>query len=278
MYHILVVGAGYTGSRIAAYFSSKKQKVWAVTRTGTRNPEFEKAGITPVIADLTQPETLTAIPPAHFIVICPAPDEGSEENYRKIYLEGIQNFLNSRKLKPRPSLVLYISSTAVWRQRAGDWVDETTHPDADTEKGKILIQAENSVLNSGYPAVVFRLAGIYGPERNRLRSLMEGQATQSDDGYMNMIHVDDVVRAVPILFKKGEPGQVYTGVDDCPVSRTDFYKELGELSGSKKDFFFSGGLAGKRCRNSKLKSLGFEFQYPTFLEGYRSLLDKSNKV
>ena len=278
MYHVLVVGAGYTGSRIARYFKDQKQKVWAVTRTGKRNDEFEKGGITPVIADLTRTETLAAIPPVHFIVLCPAPDEGSEENYRKIYIEGIQNFLHSRVGKPRPSFILYISSTAVWRPREGGWVDENTAPDPETEKGRILAQAEKNILESGYPSAVFRLAGIYGPGRNRLRVLESGKISQEENSYMNMIHVDDVVRAVPVLFKKGAIGEVYTGVDDRPVLRSDFYRELGELTGKKVDFNFLGSSGGKKCRNTKLKMLGFEFLYPTFREGYESLLNKTNNL
>ena len=272
MYHILVVGAGYAGSRIAHYFKDQKQKVWAVTRTERRNVEFEKNGIQPIIADLTQPETLEVIPPAHFIVLCPAPDEGSEENYRKIYIDGIQNFLDSLKNKPRPSLILYLSSTAVWRSREGGWVDEMIAPDPDTEKGRILVQAERNILESGYPAVVFRLSGIYGPGRNRLQVLESGKISQEENSYMNRIHVEDVIRAVPVLFKKGEAGQVYTGVDDSPILSSDFYKELSELTGKKMDLNFPEQASGKRCRNTKLKSLGFEFLYPTFREGYESLL------
>ena len=272
MYQILVVGAGYTGSRIAAHFKSQKQKVTVVTKTGRRSAEFEGNGIHHVTADLTRPETLELIPPAHFIVICPAPDEGTEENYREIYIEGIRNFLESLKKNPKPFFILYISSTSVWRPRAGEWVDETIPPDPETEKGRILVQAEKNILDSGFPSAVFRLSGIYGPGRNRLKNLESGKAIGEENSYMNMIHVEDIARVVPVLFKKGELGQVYTGVDDRPVLRSDFYKELAELTGRKVDFKFSENPGGKRCRNTKLKSLGFEFLYPTFREGYKSFI------
>lgn len=272
MYRILVVGAGYTGSRIAFYFKEKKQKVWALTRTGKRNPEFEAAGIEPVTADLTRPETLTDLPTVNFIVLCPAPDEGTEENYRKIYIDGVRNFLNALKNKPAPSFILYISSTSVWRPRAGGWVDEKTPPDPETEKGRILAEAEKNVLESGFPSAVFRLSGIYGPGRNRLKFLGSGKLPPEENSYMNMVHVEDIARAVPVLFKSAEPGQVYTGVDDRPVLRSDFYRELAGLTGKKIDFNFKGGAEGKRCRNDRLKGLKFEFQYPTFMEGYASFL------
>lgn len=274
MYRILVAGAGYTGSRIAFYFSEKKQKVWALTRTGILNQKFEESGIRPIVADLTRPETLCDLPDVNFIVIATAPDEGTEENYRAIYLDGVRNLLASYRQKQGQPFILYISSTAVWRARGGEWVDETAPPDPETEKGRILAEAEKNVLESGFPSAVFRLAGIYGPGRNRLKSLESGKVPAGEDAYMNMIHVDDIVRAVPVLLKSAETGHVYTGVDDRPVLRSDFYRELAELTGKKLDFSFKGPGEGKRCRNDKIKALKFEFLYSTFREGYESFLKR----
>ncbi len=272
MYHIQIVGAGYTGSRIAFDFMAKKQKVWAVTRTVERHPEFTQAGITPLAADLTQPETLEKLPPAHFIVICPSPETRTPADYRKIYLEGVGNYLRALKAKSRPSLILYLSSTGVWRDRQGEWMDESMPPDADHERGKILAQAEEQVLASGFPAVVFRLAGIYGPERNRLAAFKAGKWPQSrENGWMNLIHVEDIVRAVPVLFKSAKTGEIYTGVDDGPVLKSDFAAFLAEKTGVKPAFAMDDGRSGKRCSNQKLKSLGFQSLYPTFREGYSKL-------
>lgn len=269
MYHILVAGAGYAGSRIASHFIEKKQKVWALTRTGARNAEFLAQGITPVTADLAKSETLAQIPPAHFIVLCPAPDGHGEADYRRVYLDGISNLLKSLAGKPKPFFILYLSSTSVWKDRDGGWVDESEAPDAGTEKGKILIEAERQVLGSGYPSAVFRLAGIYGPGRNRIAFLKAGKnPEQTRDGWMNLIHVDDIVRAVPVLFKKGKEGEIYTGADDCPVLRSEFYPWLASYLGMERKFSFSPPPEGKRCRNAKLKALGFEFLYPDFKKGY----------
>ncbi len=273
MYHIQIVGAGYTGSRIAFDFISKKQKVWAVTRTDRRHAEFRQAGITPLIADLTRPETLESLPPAHFVVICPAPDGRTENDYRKIYLEGTAHFLKSLKNKPRPNFILYLSSTAVWRERGGEWVDESIPADADSEKGKILKAAEGQILNCGIPSAVFRLSGIYGPERNRLEALKAGKWPENpENGFVNMIHVTDIVRAVPVLFKSAQSGEIYTGVDDEPVLRSDFYGWLSAKTGFSSGFKFDSSCSGKRCRNLKLKSIGFRPLYPTFREGYQSFL------
>lgn len=271
MYNILVVGAGYLGTAIAREFKSKKQRVYAVTRSQEKAAAFEKEEILPVLADLNQPETLKAIPAAHFIIISVAPDISDETNYRKIYLEGIQNFLQSRAKLPRPYLVVLISSTSVWKDQNGGWVDENEPADADTEKAKILMASEKLVLESGLPAVIFRLSGIYGPGRNRLVSKRVPAAEH--DGYMNMIHVEDAAKAVQVLFKTAKEGSVILGTDEEPVLRSEFYRWLAEKTGQAfPQIDQKAPLTGKRLRNQKLKDLGFKFQYPTFRQGYEGFL------
>ncbi len=128
MYTIQVVGAGYVGMRIARFFALKKQKVFALTRSAAKVEVMKKDGIQPIVADLTRPETLNAVPPAHFIVICPAPDETSEQAYEAVYLRGIQNYLNAIRANPKPFLIVYLSSTGVWRDQTGEVFDETVEP------------------------------------------------------------------------------------------------------------------------------------------------------
>lgn len=276
MYSIQIVGAGYVGTEIARFFKAKGQKVSAIMRTETRRPVFEKEGILPLVADLTRIETLEKIPPAHFIVLCPAPSEHDELSYRRIYLEGIRNFLDSQRRRPSPYLIVYLSSTSVWRQCSGGWVDESVAADPDNAKSRILLEAEDELLHSGFPVVIFRLAGIYGPGRNRLSAFREGPGRSvCRDYYMNRIHRDDIVRAVSVLFKKAKEGSVYTGVDDQPVLYSEFSCWLGSRLGIPNP-----GLKleqavppdGKRCRNRRLKELGFQFQYPTYREGYEALI------
>jgi nucleoside-diphosphate-sugar epimerase len=277
MYTILVVGAGYVGSEIATYFKDKKQKVYGLTRNIGSAISLEKKGIQPIIADLSKAHALEAIPDAHFVVLSVAPDESTEDDYRKTYLEGICNFLESRRNKLRPNLIVYLSSTSVWKDRAGDWVEEATPPDADSEKAKILIAAEDQVLNSGFPSIVFRLGGIYGPHRNRIKAIESGLWPKSgeNEGYMNLIHRDDIVNAIPLLFKKAELGQVYSGVDNEPVLRSEFYRWICEQTEKEKTVDFNQEkITEKRCSNKKIKALGYDFLYPSFREGYASLFSE----
>lgn len=274
MYRILVVGAGYTGSAIARYFKEKKQVVYGLVRTAQSAAKLEACGVIPIVADITRPETLTQLPQVNFTVLSAAPHEGTEEGYRNIYLRGTLNVLEALQKKSKPLLTVFLSSTSVWKERLGDWLDESVPPDTETEKGRILAAAEDRFLHSGFPAIVFRLSGIYGPGRNRLEKFSSGMWPEpGPDRYMNMIHRDDIVRAMPVLFKKGKEGEIYLGSDDSPALYSEVCRWLsGNIPRSKPLPAFSGPTAGKRFKNSKLKSLNFEFLYPDFRAGYGSFL------
>ena len=290
MYHILIAGAGYAGSAIARNFLAKKQKIFTLTRSEKKSEVFRAQGAHPLCMDLTQPETLKQLPAAHFIVFAAAPDISDEANYRSIYLEGLSNLLEAVKRNPRPHLFLHLSSTSVWRERAGGWVDETVPADPDTEKGKILLEAEQRVLSAGIPAVILRLAGIYGPGRNRLSR--KAAPAQEPLRWMNMIHVEDIAQAIQPLFKSAREGGIYTAVDDEPVLNRTFYEWLRAHTGVSKPrepaegvglrhaqtgadmpaLKDTGTTEGKRVSNQKLKSLNWKPQYPTFRQGYEELL------
>ncbi len=277
MYHILVAGAGYTGSAIARFFTAKKQKVYAITRSPEKARQLETQGIFPKVMDITRSETLKSLPAAHFVVIAVAPDQRDEESYRRIYVEGVSNLLNAIRKNPRPFLVIYLSSSGVWADQKGEWVDEYTAAVPEDRRGRILLEAENKILASGAPAVIFRLAGIYGPERTRLSDFDLPAAREAvAPRWMNMIHVEDVARAMPVLFKKAQEGTIYTGVDDAPVASPDFYRWLAAEIQKPIPFKFTAEApAGKRIKNIGLKSLGFSFQYPSFREGYAEILARA---
>jgi len=275
MYRILVVGGGYVGSAVVAYFRSKNQKVWVTTRSNEKAKQFELLGAQPIVCDLTKPQTLSAVPDVQFVVIAVAPDSRDPENYRKVYIEGAGNLLSRLKQNPIAPFVVYISSTGVFPDVAGEWVDENMQLKPDSERSGILLQAEEQVLKSGLPAVIFRLGGIYGPGRNQIQNLKSGKWPESsEDEYVNLIHLDDVVGGVMALFKHAEAGQVYIGADDEPAKRSELLAWLSGQLGieNRAKFDIDGKISGKRCRNAKLKSLGFQFKFPSFKKGYESLI------
>lgn len=275
MYHILIVGAGYIGEAAARFFAARGQKVHALMRNAERAEALRASGIHAFTADLQDPSTLHSLPDANFIVLAAAPDERSSEAYRGLYLNGNRNFLEAYRRRLPPSLLVYLSSTGVWGRSASGWIDEDSPVEPDHERSRILFEAEKQIFESGYPSVVFRLSGIYGPGRNRIRNVLDGDfPDRNEDVYLNMIHRDDIVEALPVLFNRAEIGRVYLGVDDLPVARSALYAWLcGELGRPVFACREGVSLSGKRCRNRRLKQLGFSLRFPDFRAGYRGILE-----
>lgn len=279
MYRIQVAGAGYLGARIAGFFRAQNQKVSVLIRDPSRNEDFARKGILPYAVDLTRPETLKLVPPADFNIISVAPDESTEKAYEDIYLKGVRNYLNHLSAQPRkPRLIVYISSTAVWKDGQGESVNEDTPAEPHHRKSEILLEAEKQILESGFPAIILRLSGIYGPGRNRLKPLLaKTWPSDTHDRYMNMIHADDVAPMLPVLFNGADLGQVYIVSDDEPVKRSDFLAWLCPKIGAEIPPVDSGHVTGKQIRNQKLKSMGIQLKYPTFREGYEMILRNSKE-
>jgi len=289
MYTIQIIGAGYTGTKIAEFFVAKKQKVFALTRSPEKARLFSEQGIQPMIADLTLPETLIQIPPAHFVVICPAPDtvappsaaapqpRNTEAAYEAIYLKGIGHYLNAIRRNPKPLMIVYLSSTGVWQDQTGDFFDETVSPEPRSAQARILVEAEKQILNCGMPAAVLRLSGIYGPGRNRLQAFREKKwPLATGDRWMNLMHVEDIAAAMPVFFKNAKEGEIYLGTDDEPVLCSTLAEWLAEKTETSSSFQFDSHLpaTGRRLKNTKLKALGISLKYPTFREGYQQFLSE----
>ncbi len=131
-----------------------------------------------------------------------------------------------------------------------------------------------------FPAVILRLAGIYGPDRGHwFKQYLKNQAAIEGKGerILNMIHRDDVVGAIIAALKLGRPGEVYNVVDNEPVSQLTYFEWLSGALGKALPPFVpedpgslrKRGLTNKRVSNRKLKEeLGYQFRYPTFRQGY----------
>ncbi len=276
---VLIAGCGYVGRAVGGYFAAKGDEVWGLSRS----PQgLEGLGIQPISADLLKAETLNALPAADLAVLSQAPSRASDD-YHKTYVEGARNLTKALAGKVPRKLIL-ISSTRVYGQSHGEalWVDESTEPEPGDENAKSLLEAESIVLKSRIPSVVFRLGGIYGIGRNRLRQIRSGEAKpEFADVYVNRIHADDIVRGIDILAQKGKPGEIYLGVDDHPSTQREFYTWVYDRLSIKKPALSASGLdkkhgvSNKRCSNKKIKALGMSFVYPSFRDGYKALFIES---
>ena len=208
------------------------------------------------------------------MIHCASSGGGAAESYRRVYLEGAQNLLAVL----RPSTFLYTSSTSVYAQTDGEWVDEESAAEPTHETGRILRETEEFVRQNG--GLIARLAGIYGPGRSALlRKFLSGEARiEGDrDRFINQAHRDDIAAALFLLVnlpneKRAEP-PIWNVVDDQPITQRACYEWLVARLGRPTPPTITAptkrkrGLSNKRVRNAKLRGVGWMPQFPTFESG-----------
>ena len=282
---ILIAGCGYVGLALGSQLLRQGHEVWGLRRSSQANSELKAAGIVPLNGDITVPQSLPR-PAVRFdwVVNCVSASGGGVEQYRQTYLQGAGNLLNWLTAAP-PEQLVYTSSTSVYGQTDGRIVEETssTHPVSST--GPILLETEQLLLRqTNIPALVLRVAAIYGPGRAYwLEQFQAGLARLEEEGLrvLNMIHRDDVAGAVISALMRGKPGQIYNAVDDEPVRQADLLAWLSERlgrvlppPGAAGDMRSSKrGVTCKRVSNRRLKEeLGYHFRFPTFRQGFEQIL------
>ncbi len=288
MARILIAGCGDVGAALGRNLSAAGHEVWGLKR----RPADLPAGIRPLAADLTDPATLTALPAALDYVVYSAAAAGfGEEAYQAAYVIGVRHLLVAlRQAGQQPQRVLFTSSTSVYAQNRGEWVDEDSPATAEGFSGRCIRQGERLMWDSGWPAVVVRFGGIYGPGRTRLiDSVRDGTASRSVGPplYTNRIHRDDCARVLEHLLLLSDPAPLYLAVDDNPAPLNEVLSWLAVQLGvpeptqatappSKPGARTSDAAgrmrASKRCRNVRLRASGFIFRYPSYRDGYAALL------
>lgn len=283
MAKVLIAGCGYVGSALGEMLAADGHDVYGLRR----NPKELPSGIQPITADLTLPETLGALPTGIDTIFYTAGSSGStEEGYRAGYLDGMGRLLRSlSELGERPSRIFFTSSTSVYDQKRGEWIDETSHTGPSNFRGDIMLMTERLLLASNIPGTVVRLGGIYGPGRDRLvRAVKRGEVTVRNDEphYTNRIHRDDAAGCLRHLMGVDELEDIYLGVDHEAAEESAILRWLADRLGVKlPEPDDENSLAkvrrtgSKRCRNDLLTATGYRFRYPTFREGYEMIIRES---
>ncbi|QDU78335.1 short chain dehydrogenase [Polystyrenella longa] len=286
----LIIGCGYLGKRVAARWLAENRDVHVLTRSQNNADQFTQQGMTPVIGDVTQPESLNTLAQQEYGTVLYAVgfDRAAGPSKREVYIDGLQNVL--ARLKPRCQRFLYISSTSVYGVSDGSWVDEQSATEPETESGEICLQAEQAVRNtfSTGPATgsILRLAGIYGPDRllRRIEMLRNDDPIPGNpESWLNLIHVEDAARVALAVEKQRNPASLYLVCDNQPPTREEYYRELARLVNAPEPRFDDDTPAkrtrglNKRCRNQFVKeSLPFQFDYPTYQTGLQTAVEQTD--
>ncbi len=291
---VLIIGCGYVGLALGAELVRSGHAVFGVRRNPAAGSELKSTGIQPLFADITNSASLAKLPrDFDWVVNCAGSGGGGVEDYRRLYMQGTRNLIEWLASAP-PQKFVYTSSTSVYGQDDGSQVDETAPTAPQMETSQVLVETEQTLLEAaratGFPTIVLRLAGIYGPGRGfYLREFLRGQARMEGTGqrFVNMIHRDDVTGAIIAALERGQVGEAYNVCDDEPATLVSVYSWLAEklklpLPPSTPEDPYSPrrrGATNKRVSNRRLhEELGYTLKFPTFREGYALELSRLGRL
>ena len=169
---VLIVGCGYVGLPLGAELVRQGHEVFGLRRSAEGADELKAAGIQPLAGDITRPEDIAGLPtPFEWVVNTVSSSKGGAEEYRSVYLDGTRHLIDWLAGTPLKKFV-YTSSTSVYGQADGSLVKEDAPAEPANETSRLLVETENllatAVRERKFPAVILRVAGIYGPERGHL--------------------------------------------------------------------------------------------------------------
>lgn len=279
MARVLIAGCGYVGEALGKLLLADDHEVWGLRR----NPRSLPAGIESIAADLAQPEGLTDLPGGiDFVFYLVSPSGSEDALYRHAYVDGLRGLIGALHRDGQRPRLLFSSSTAVYRQHDGEWVDESSEAAPDHWSGKRLLEGEQIALQALPSAAVVRFGGIYGPRRTQLIDrVRSGRAVfrAAPPQYTNRIHRDDCAGALRHLMELENRDSIYLAVDNEPAEERAVLLWLAGVMGSPepreagKPEVSKRPRGNKRCRNARLVQSGYTFRYPTFREGYSAVLE-----
>ncbi len=256
---LAIIGAGDLGMRVAGLRVALGDHVYTLRRRQVPMPD----GVQAIFGDMHQIESLQLLPKqADVMLFCATPDERTEQSYRHIFLDGLRNA--TQVLQPKRTF--FISSTAVYAQNNGQWVDENSEVSPVRFNGRILHEAELLCLeNAGN--VVLRLSGLTGPGRTMLiNKAILGEGIQNT--WTNRIHIDDAALAISHLITMRELPNIINVTDDLPALQIDVVNWIRLQQNLPELQLLTSEPSGKKISNQLLKSLGWCPKYPNYKSIY----------
>ena len=282
--HILFFGFGYCAQYMAPLLAAQGWQISATCRDADKAKRLTDNGITPLMLD-GAPLSPAALDGVSHIVLSAAPDAQGDPALPLLHDALAQNSDAVKWLG-------YLSTTGVYGDHAGAWIDEDTPPGPLGERGQRRVAAETAwgklAAAHDLPIHYFRLAGIYGPGRNQLASLKAGTARRIDKAgqVFSRIHVEDIATILLASMNKPQPGRAYSVCDDEPAPPQEVVAyaatllglepppligfDAADLSPMAKSFYDEN----KRIKNTRIKQeLGVTLKYPSYREGLRALFE-----
>jgi nucleoside-diphosphate-sugar epimerase len=272
---VLLAGCGDVGIRTGLKLAAQGRKVYGLRRSTGALP----SPLLPLVGDLTDAASLGDLPEdISDVIFLPAPGQRDEAAYRGLFLDGLRHLieaLDGRRLQR----LLFVSSSAVYGEHGGAWIDEESPCRPLAFNGHLLLQAEHWLEQTLPQAVVARCSGIYGPGRTRLVDQVLAGTARLPAGapeFSNRIHVDDVAGALAHLLALPQPQRCYVLSDDCPASLAEVQGWLADQLGLPPPLPETAAgeraVGNKRLSNRRLRESGYTLQYADFRNGYGTIL------
>jgi nucleoside-diphosphate-sugar epimerase len=279
MSHLLCFGLGFSARILAARLAAKGWTISATSRSERGASEIRADGYTGWVFDGTKPLAAEALDGVTHVVVSAPPGDDGDPVLRQLAADFAAR---ARQFQ----WVAYLSTTGVYGDHSGGLVTEETPLTPNTERGEKRLLAETQWLDlwraSGLPVHIFRLAGIYGPGRNQLLSLLDGTAKRviKQGQVFSRIHVEDIANVLEASIAHPAPGTAYNVCDDEASPPQDVVEygakllglpvppgipfEQADLSPMARSFYADS----KRVSNARIKQdLGVKLSFPTYREG-----------
>lgn len=275
---LLSFGHGYSAQALSRILGPAGWTVFGTTRQAETADSVAQSGAVPIIwpgADITP-----FLDQAEYLLISAGPNEAGDP-----VLKALKSEIQSRS--DQFKWVGYLSTTGVYGDHQGAWIDETTPLTPATKRGKLRVKAERDWSATGVPLHIFRLAGIYGPGRGPFSKVHQGTARRiiKANQVFSRIHVDDIAQVLAASIARPNPGAVYNVCDDLPAPPQDVIAyaaelldvpvpldedfETADMSPMARSFYSES----KRVSNERLKvELGVTLKYPDYKTGLDALL------
>ncbi len=289
MRRLLIVGCGDVGSRLIA-LARARYRVFALTRDAAQCAALRAQHATPIVGDLDQPQSLTAIAGiAHDVVhLAPPPSQGVTDTRTAHLIAALGKRRKKNSRSSLPQHFVYISTSGVYGDCAGDVVPETRPSRPQSARARRRVDAERRLrawgARNGVPVSILRVPGIYAANRLPLARLEKGTPAliDADDSYVNHVHADDLARMVMAALYHAAPGRAYNAVDDLPQKMGDYFDLVADRHGLQRPPRIARSEAqhlippnllsfmseSRRLTNRRIKEeLRFRLRYPSVLQG-----------
>ncbi len=269
---VLLVGFGQLAHLLARSLVNKHFQVTGLKRTPIQNSAIEMRYL-----DLQKPEQLSTLSTEFdYVVITLTPDEMTLQGYRQGYFSNVENLLNHFHNHDSKPCFIYVSSTRVYGQHQGEWIDETSETKPQSDKGHVLLDTEK-LIQSTDGGIIVRFSGIYGGQRQRFFDRVKAgiELQQTPPLYSNRIHQVDCAGVLEFLIIQHSKGNLddslFLASDTSPAP---IYEVAEWLAGTyhcpmpKALIKPPNTDQGKRCNSAKLQDMGYVFRYPSYKQGY----------